>query len=97
MINNILGTIVVAGLVATFVLAPSPKPLSVASRTTPSNVAAASTADSWNAARATIEAGGYVSVTALGKGADGTWRAKAYRGKTEVQLTVDGMGRISTE
>ena len=47
--------------------------------------------------RAAIEADGYKGVTVLGKGTDGTWRAKAYRGKTEVQLTVDGTGRVSTE
>ena len=49
------------------------------------------------AAKAAIEADGYKGVTVLAKGADGTWRAKAYRGKTEVQLTVDGAGRVSTQ
>ena len=49
------------------------------------------------AAQVAIEADGYKSVTVLGKATDGTWRAKAYRGKTEVQLTVDGTGRVSTE
>ena len=49
------------------------------------------------AAKVAIEADGYKGVTALTKGADGTWRAKAYRGKTEVQLTVDGAGRVSTQ
>ena len=50
-----------------------------------------------SAARTAIEADGYKGVTVLGKGADGTWRAKAYRGNTEVQVTVDGTGRVSSE
>ena len=49
------------------------------------------------AAKVAIEADGYKGVTVVGKAADGTWRAKAYRGNTEVLLTVDGMGRVSTE
>jgi hypothetical protein len=49
------------------------------------------------AARSAIEADGYKGVTVLGKSADGTWRAKAYRGNTEVQVTVDGTGRVSSE
>ena len=49
------------------------------------------------AAKAAIEADGYKGVTVFAKGADGTWRAKAYRGKTEVQLTVDGAGRVSMQ
>ena len=148
MMNNLLGVIVVGGLVGTFVLAPTPEtaPRSVASRPASTDVAAASPADvasntltsqhppvplvrspralpatavspevranpvdanqldvqpqdrsDRTAARAAIEADGYKGVTVLGKGTDGTWRAKAYRGKTEVQLTVDGTGRVSTE
>ncbi len=49
------------------------------------------------AAKSAIEADGYRGVTALAKGTDGTWRAKAYRGKEEVRLSVDGAGRVSTE
>ncbi len=49
------------------------------------------------AARTAIEADGYKGVTVLGKGADGTWRAKAYRGNSEVQVTGDGTGRVSIE
>ena len=49
------------------------------------------------AARAAIEADGYRRVSGLGKGIDGAWHAKAYRGTTEVQLTVDGTGRVSIE
>jgi hypothetical protein len=49
------------------------------------------------AAKAAIEADGYKGVSVLGKGPDGAWRAKAYRGTTEVQLTVDGTGGVSAE
>ena len=44
------------------------------------------------AAKAAIEADGYKGVSLLGKGTDGAWRAKAYRGTTEVHLMVDGTG-----
>ena len=49
------------------------------------------------AAKAAIEADGYKAVNVLGKGGNGTWRAKAYRGATEVQLVVDITGRVSAE
>jgi hypothetical protein len=49
------------------------------------------------AAKAAVEADGYKRVTVLGKAGNGTWRAKAYRGATEVRLTVDGTGRVSLE
>ena len=49
------------------------------------------------AAKAAIEADGYKRVSVLGKAGNGAWRAKAYRGTAEVQLTVDGTGRVSTE
>ncbi len=161
MINNLLSVVVLAGLVGTFVLAPAPEPVAVASRPPPSTAPSAATAravaaapdvaagspaviasntlDSQKppvplvrnpralpatavspeaqrkaaegqvsdrqlsdgrdktAARTAIEADGYKGVTVLGKGADGTWRAKAYRGNTEVQVTVDGTGRVSSE
>jgi hypothetical protein len=48
-------------------------------------------------AKAAIEADGYKRVSVIGKQGNGTWRAKAYRGQTEVQLTVDGSGRVSLE
>ncbi len=48
------------------------------------------------AARAAIEADGYKSVQALRRGDNGVWQAKAFRGKTEVQLTVDARGGVST-
>ena len=49
------------------------------------------------AAKAAVEADGYKRATVLGKASNSTWRAKAYRGATEVQLTVDGTGRVSLE
>lgn len=50
-----------------------------------------------SAAKAAIEADGYKGVNVLAREADGTWRAKAYRGATEVQITVDGAGRVSVQ
>jgi hypothetical protein len=49
------------------------------------------------AAKAAIEADGYKRVTILGKKANGAWRAKGYRGATEVTLTADGTGAVSME
>lgn len=49
------------------------------------------------AAKAAIEADGYKRVSVLGRNIDGTWRAKAYRGTTDVRLTVDGAGRVSAD
>ena len=49
------------------------------------------------AAKAAIEADGYKRVSLLGKSANGTWRAKAYRGSTVVQLTVDSSGSVSAD
>ena len=49
------------------------------------------------AAKAAIEADGYKRVSLLGKSVNGTWRAKAYRGTTDVQLTVDATGRVSAD
>ena len=49
------------------------------------------------AAKAAIEADGYKRVSLLGRGTNGTWRAKAYRGTTDVQLTVDSAGRVSAD
>ena len=49
------------------------------------------------AARAAVEADGYKRATLVGKASNGSWRAKAYRGATEVWLTVDGTGRISLD
>jgi len=49
------------------------------------------------AAKAAVEADGYKRATLVGKASDGSWRAKAYRGTTEVWLTVDGTGRVSLD
>lgn len=97
MMNNLFNAIVIVALVGTFVLAPAPQPWppSVASR--PSETAVALPAIDGVAARAAIEACGYSEVSVLVPGAGGTWRAKAYRGATEVQLTVDGMGKVSLQ
>ena len=48
-------------------------------------------------AKAAIEADGYKRVSVIGKQGNGTWRAKAFRGQTKVQLTVDETGRVSLE
>lgn len=50
-----------------------------------------------DAARAAIEADGYKRVRIIDKSANGTWRAKAYRGTTEVEVVVDGAGRVLTQ
>jgi len=49
------------------------------------------------AAKAAVEADGYKRATLIGKASNGSWRAKAYRGATEVWLTVDGTGRVSLD
>jgi hypothetical protein len=49
------------------------------------------------AAKAAVEADGYKRVILLGKAASGAWRAKGFRGTTEVLLTVDGTGRVSMD
>ena len=45
-------------------------------------------------ARAAIEADGYKTVRAMSKTPDGTWRARALRGTTEVALRVDIQGQV---
>jgi hypothetical protein len=94
MMNNLFNAIVIVVLVGTFVLAPALQP-PMASR--PSEMATASPAIDSAAVKAAIEACGYSEVSVLASGTDGTWRAKAYWGTTEVQLTVDGMGKVSTD
>ncbi len=49
-----------------------------------------------SAARAAIEADGYKGVQVLHKGENGLWHAKALRGRTEVLLTVDSRGTVTT-
>ena len=48
-------------------------------------------------AKAAVEADGYKRVTVLGKAGNGAWRAKGFRGATEVLLTVNSSGRISMD
>ena len=49
------------------------------------------------AAKLAAEADGYRRVSVVGKASNGAWRAKGYRGTTEVLLTVDGTGRVSLD
>jgi len=49
------------------------------------------------AAKAAAEADGYKRVTVVGRAASGAWRARGFRGATEVLLTVDGTGRVSAD
>lgn len=94
MMNNLLSIIVMAVLVGTFLLAPTPPPTpEVTSRAPADSVAAAPEIDG-SAAQAAIEASGYTEVSGLIKATDGTWRAKAYIGTAEVQLIVDARGRV---
>jgi hypothetical protein len=98
MMNNLFNAIVITVLVGTVVMAPLPQPPtppSVASR--PSATAVISSAIDSAAAKAAIEACGYSEVSLLASGTDGTWRAKAYRGATEVQVTVNGAGKVSVD
>jgi hypothetical protein len=112
MTNNFLNFIVITALVGTFASAPLPEPASrsLVSRATTSDPAIASRPPvvpeaeaqapddlEMRAAQAAIEASGYKRVSVLGKATDGTWRAKAYKGTNEVQLTVDSTGRVSAE
>ena len=48
-------------------------------------------------AKGAIEADGYKFIKNITPGPDGTWRARALRGKTEVVLTVDREGRVSAD
>jgi len=49
------------------------------------------------AAKAAVEADGYKRITVRGRGPSGTWRVKAYRGNTEVVVTVEGTGSVTVE
>lgn len=53
--------------------------------------------DAGKFAKGAIEADGYRAVKNIAPGPDGTWRARALRGKTEVVLTVDRDGRVSAD
>lgn len=48
-------------------------------------------------AKAAIELDGYKNVGNLVKGADGVWRGRALRGRTEIAVTVDASGSVSAE
>jgi hypothetical protein len=48
-------------------------------------------------AKAAVEADGYRRVTILGPGPAGVWRARGYRGNTEVPLVVAADGSVSME
>ncbi len=68
----------------------------------PSDPTQAQTADqpaSGEAAEAkrAIEFDGYKNVHAVVKGSDGMWHARAMRGRTEIAVTVDASGSVSTE
>jgi len=49
------------------------------------------------AAKAAIEADGYKGVRGLTRAGNGTWRGRALRGTTEIQVTVDAQGRVSAD
>lgn len=49
------------------------------------------------AAKAAVEADGYKGLRSLERTADGSWRARALRGATEVSLSVDLMGNVSAD
>jgi hypothetical protein len=49
------------------------------------------------AAKAAAEQDGYKRVSIVGKAGNGAWRAKGFRGATEILLTVDGTGRVSMD
>jgi hypothetical protein len=93
MMNNLFNAIV--ALLGTFLLTPTPQPAppSLASLVPAESIAVAPAIDS-TAAKAAIEASGYSEVSGLTKAADGTWRAKAFFDRAEVQLVVDAKGRV---
>ena len=95
MMNNLFNAIVIAVLVGTVVMTPLPQPSTPSVASLPPATEATSSAFDSAAAKAAIEACGYSEVSVLVPGTDGTWRAKAYRGATEVQVTVDGTGKVT--
>ena len=97
MMNNLFNAIVIAVLVGTVVMAPLPQPSPPSVASLPPATAAIPSAIDSVAAKAAIEACGYSEVSMLASGTDGTWRAKAYRGAVEVQLTVNGAGKVSAD
>lgn len=69
---------------------PTPAPAATADQQADDNAAR-------RAAKAAAELDGYKGVVVVGRAANGAWRAKAYRGATEVLLTVDGAGRVTMD
>ena len=79
---------------------PAPRPPNAAVEPTPEGGAAELPARdelTGTAANAAVEADGYKRTTVLGRGPNGTWRVKGFRGDTEVVLTVDGAGTVTME
>ncbi len=73
-----------------------PQGLEQASLTTPPTVSPED-GEGRSFARTAIEADGYKTVKSMVAGPDGTWRARALRGRTEVTVTVDRDGRVSAD
>lgn len=96
-----------ARIPATLVATRAPVPMQLAPRipvnrveTTPTEPAAPAEAAeglSDSSVRAAIEADGYKRVKVLSKSENGTWRALALRGKTEVALRVDAQGNVMAD
>lgn len=57
----------------------------------------AASADSADAAKASIESDGYRRVSGLVRGTDGVWRGRAMRGATEVAVSVDALGNVTAD
>lgn len=74
-----------------------PPALETATATLPAPTIGAVGAEGGGFARSAIEADGYRAVNSLAPGPNGTWRARALRGTTEVVLTVDRDGRVSAD
>lgn len=68
-----------------------------ASATVPAQPSPIADSEANSFAKGAIEADGYKFVKNITPGPDGTWRARALRGKTEVVLTVDREGRVSAD
>lgn len=73
-----------------------PPALETVAAKTPS-LSTTSDGEGGNFAKGAIEADGYKFVKTIAPGPDGTWRARALRGKTEVVVTVDREGRVSAD
>ena len=74
-----------------------PAIVETASATLPTQTMGPAEVEGGGFARSAIEADGYKAVKNIAAGPDGTWRARALRGKTEVVLRVDRDGRVSAD